>query len=377
MADAAYEPYMNVHFNRLGLNGIEIGWLATLIPLFTIINPPWITRLADKFGIRVRLLTIFTFIVGILILFYSFPRTFISFLPIAIAVSIARSATGPLADSLIARMAGKYQIDFGSMRLWGSLVFAVTCFGLGYLWSLIGFNYIFLVAGIMFIPTAISAAMLEETPPAPAIYQVKTSVMDAFKSFIEDKSLILLSIASFLATGAMIMASNFIGIYMQSVGGNETYIGALWGFSALCEAPVMLYSSKIVRRLGYTNTLLLSYLLFSIGFFGYSTTISPLLLVLFAGVRGLGFGLMFVNTVTIIDCRAPAQFSSTYQGIVAALVWGLAPLLASPLSGWIFDKIGVVPLFIICSITSLSAGLLLIPTYFMWSNPKAEQSYLK
>ena len=376
MACAVFEPYINVYFNRLGLSGVEIGLLAMFFPLFTLVNPPWVTRLADRFGIRVRLLSILTFAAAVLILFYSFPRTFTGFLPIAILVALARSSTGPLADSLIARMAAKYHVDFGSMRLWGSLVYAFTCFGLGYIWSLVGFNYIFFIAGMLFIPTAISAAMLEETPADPLEHQAGTSSIDAFKSFLEDKSLVLLSIASFLGIGAMLMASNFIGIYMGIIGGNETYIGALWGFSALCEVPVMLYSSKIVHRLGQSTTLLLSYLLFSTTFFGYSVTHNPLLLVILASARGLGYGLMFVNTVTIIDRRAPAQYSSTYQGIITSLAWGLAPLLAGPLSGWIYDNLGPGSLFSICAVISLVGGLLIIPTYAMWSRPKISKTGL-
>jgi MFS transporter, PPP family, 3-phenylpropionic acid transporter len=373
-ADAAFEPFINVHFSRLGLSGIEIGWLSMFFPLFILINPPWVNRLADKYGIRVRLLTVCLFIVAISIIFYAFPRTFIQFLPVVILVAIIRSATGPLADSLIARMAGKYQVDYGRMRLWGSLTFAFTSLVLGYVWSLVGFSYIFIVAGILFFPTAIAAALLEETPTDTAPQVALAPSLNAFKLFIQDKSLVLVSIAAFLGTGAMVMASNFIGIYMQTVGGNETYIGALWGFSALFEVPVMLFSSKIARRLGDTTTLILAYLLFAVGFLGYSFSHSPILLVIFASVRGLGFGLMFVNTVTIIDRRAPSCFSSTYQGIEAALAWGLAPLLASLLSGWIFDKMGAAPLFIICAVTALLGGLLMIPTYFMWSKPVPNQS---
>jgi MFS family permease len=83
----------------------------------------------------------------------------------------------------------------------------------------------------------------------------------------------------------------------------------------------------------------------------------------------LGFGLMFVNTITIIDRRAPVHLSTTFQGIIASVSWGLAPLLASPISGFIFDKWGAIPLFILCGSFCLVAVLLLMPTYIYWAKP--------
>ena len=369
LADATFDPFLNVHFNRLGLSGIEIGWLSMFTPLFILIIPSWVSRFADKFSMRVRLLTILTVAVAITITFYAFPQTFVQFLPWSFLVSILRSSVSPLADSLIARMASKYQINFGDMRFWGSLAFFITSICLGYLWSRVGFNYMFIAAGLLFIPTAASAALLEETAPEVNKNSEQTSMLAGFTTFIQDKSLILLGLASFLGVGAMSMSNNFIGIFMQSLGGNETYIGALWGFSALFEIPTMIFSPRIVRRIGDTNTIMLSYVLIGMGFFGYSLSHTPFLLVVFACMRGLGFGLMFVNIVTIIDRRAPAHLSTTFQGIIASLSWGLAPLLASPMSGFIFDQWGAVPLFVLCGSFCLAAVLLMIPTYFYWGKP--------
>ena len=365
LADAAFDPFLNVHYNRLGLNGIEIGWLSMILPFFVLVLSPVISRTADKYAIRVRLLTILTFSVAIFLAVYTIPQTFLQFLPIVIFVSVLRCGVGPLGDSLIARMASKYQVAYGNMRLWGSFMFFITSIGLGILWSHLGFKYMFIIAGIFFIPTAIIAAFLEEPEGTLSDPAKINDNLAAFKNFIKDKALILVTLASFLGMGALNMTGNFIGIYIEMVDGNEFHIGALWGLSALFEVPTMLYSKKIVRKIGYTHTLVISYVLIALGFFGYSLSSAPWQLILFACIRGLGFGLSFVNTVTLVDLRSPVEFSTTYQGILSSLIWGLAPLLAGPVSGFIFENYGPVPLFISCGVICLTACLLLIPNYVL------------
>ena len=152
LAIAAFDPFLNVYFNRLGLSGLQIGWLSMLSPLFIMLIPPFVSHIADKYAIRVRLLIISILTVAGTIMLYSFPRTFYGFLPTVILVSALRSSIGPLSDSLIARMASKYRVDFGNMRLGGSIAYAVASLLLGFFWSLVGFGYMFVVSGLLLIP---------------------------------------------------------------------------------------------------------------------------------------------------------------------------------------------------------------------------------
>ncbi|MCE1253717.1 MAG: MFS transporter [Anaerolineae bacterium] len=372
-AIAAFDPFLNVYLNQLGFTGLQIGWISMLIPLFIMLIPPWLSRIADKYAIRVRLLTAHLLAVCVTLMLFTIPRTFEAFLPIAILVAVLRSSVGPLADSLVARMASNYRIEYGNMRFWGSLTFFAFSLGLGYVWSLVGFNWMFIVAGLLMLLVAVSALLLDETPLDPALKITTQPVknQNGYKLFLQDKGLVLLTLSSFLVIGAMSMAGNFIGIYMVSMGGNETYVGAIWGFSALFEIPLMIYASRIARRLGYTTTLLLSYLFCITAYFGYVFSFHPMLLILFMSIKGCGFGLLFVNAITIIDRCAPPGLNTTFQGISSSLVWGLSPLLAGPLSGLLYESYGPITLFITCGIICIAGGILLLPTYSLWKNVQA------
>ena len=82
---------------------------------------------------------------------------------------------------------------------------------------------------------------MDETPIDPIQKAEASTSNQGIKLFLRDKGIVLLALAGFLLVGALTMGGNFVGIYMMSIGGNETFVGALLGFAALCEIPAMVF----------------------------------------------------------------------------------------------------------------------------------------
>ena len=102
---------------------------------------------------------------------------------------------------------------------------------------------------------------------------------------------------------------------------------------------------EIVGRLGSARTLLLSYGLFGLGFAIFGLAWGPGALLLGSAFGGLGFGLFFIATVTLINDRAPPEWLSTAQSLMGSLSFGIASLVSGVLGGRIYDTWGPAPLF--------------------------------
>jgi len=362
-----FEPYVTVHFIRLGFNGQQIGWLAAVFPLFNFIITPLISRLADRTNQRILILAVSFAGFGILLAFLPVPVTFLSVLALYALVMAFRSPLTPLSDSLIAHMSERHRLDFGSMRLWGSIIFTITSLSLGIVWQKTGFNIMFLVSGVAFIVVVFAAFLLDEIPAQPPQNQQKSGILPRTSRInLPEPGILFLLGGNFLLVGAVFMAGTFGTVYMASLKGGEAYLGALFGLSAMAEVPGMLFGRRIARRLGDTNTLILSYALIGVGLAGYAFSTSPWVMLLFAMVRGLGFGIFLVSTVTIINHRAPENQYATYQGLEKSLCWGLAPLLGGPLSGLLYQIYGPSTLFFLNAGMTAVAVLLLLPTFRLW-----------
>jgi PPP family 3-phenylpropionic acid transporter len=374
-----FEPYINIYFMRLGIDATHIGWLAVIIPLCTVVIAPLVARFADRTHQRATFLAIGCLGFGLAITLPAFSSLWPGFRPtfpllvmFVTICAIFRSPIISLADSLVATLSVRHNLDFGSMRLWGSIVFTLTAICLGFVWARTGYETMFMAAGISFLPVVFAALMLaEEGPhiqsPSPTSGVPAANPTDDPPSRLKmDLGVLCLISATFLVLEGLFMAGTFIPIYVSQLGGSDALAGAMIGMAALGEVPGMLFGSRISRRLGNTSALLVSYALTAAGLAGYALTRYPQVMLVFSVLRGFGFGIMLVSAVMIINTRAPRGFSSTYQGMLNAAGWGLAPLLGGPVSGWIFQTYGPQTLFLLAGGMSLAAGLIIAPTYWIW-----------
>jgi len=350
---AVCTPYLNVHYSRLGLTGFQIGLLGALMPLMRLTVAPAASAFADRTGWKRRILTLGLILTGVAIFLLRGARTFALILPVVVLMSVVQSVATPIADSLVARMAVHYRVDYGKLRLWGSLGFALTALATGAIWQRQGFEAMFVVGALVFVPVVFVAQGLEEA----RIDRQEERV--PLRNLLRDHGLLALMIANFLIGVGEGLYVTFSGVYMDVLGGAEWMIGGLFGFSALLELPAMQFVGALARRIGKPLTLIISYALMALAFFGYSLSHSPVILLLWAMLKGVGFGLYFPTTVSLGDERVPESWASTVQSLLMALGWGLAPLITIPLAGWLSDTLGLGRVFGVAAGLELLAILVL------------------
>ncbi len=343
---AVYLPFLNNYFHDLGLSGVQIGILVSLAPLMSLIAAPFLSAWADRNERRKFLLFIALACWGLVLLLLRLPAAFLGFFVLMTIEAFVRSPTIPIGDGLVSRMVERHRLDFGRVRLWGSLSFAITSISMGVLWDRVGFAPMFFMAAMFVLPVLFLTGQLEEetaVAPQNKAFQSRAPL----RQLLQDRGLLTLIVTAFLVGAALIATFLFSGIYMVNLGGNQTYVGLLFGLSALAEVPVMQRHSVITRRLGAPQTLLLSIVLISASIGGHAAAWSPNVLLLAAIVRGFGYGLFTVGLTQLTNMRTPPEWSATALTLVNASMIGLAPLLANTFSGFIFDAWGARNMFMV------------------------------
>src|SRR4030042_2067070 len=118
----------------------------------------------------------------------------------------------------------------------------------------------------------------------------------------------------------------------------------------------MPYRDRIAQRFGGPATLLLSYGFFFLVFVGYMLAHSPWMLLSLVILRGWAYGLCWVSTVRLTNERAPKDLTATAQSIMNASFYGIAPLLASPIGGVLYDRFGPRSVFVFAGVLVGMAG---------------------
>jgi PPP family 3-phenylpropionic acid transporter len=258
-----------------------------------------------------------------------------------------------LADSLVARMALRNNLNYGSMRMWGSFGFASAALVFGIIWGRVGFKPMFAVSSLILLPLIWILGQFDEGPSRPA--QERAPMKDLFR----DTGFLLLLIGAFLAGIANSLSMTFEGIYVRSLGGTSFLIGLMSALAATSELPTMYFGQRIGVKLKGANAIILAYLLSFSAYLGFVLIPIPNVIPVFSILKGLGFGLFFTNTIRLITERTPEEWASTAQSMMTVGMFGLAPLIAGPLGGALHDHIRPAAVFGLGALALMLAALLL------------------
>lgn len=352
-AVGVYLPFLNVYFRRLGMSGEQIGLLSAVLPAVILLTATPVTILADRRSWHHRLLAAGTVgtIGGLIAL--AVPTAFWGVLAAMLLFAVSFSALPALSDTLVAGMAARRDLNFGDMRLWGSIGFATLSIASGAVWARTGYRPMFLTAAALYLLSLWFIRRLERRPPVHIRERVSPRVIAG------DPFLVVIMVSTFLVMAAYGMDATFSGIYMTSLGGTGLFVGLLFGLSAMFELPSMRYTGHIIHRLGGPGTLMLAYGLYAVTYGGFALARTPGVLLALCVTRGLAFGLFYAGTVRIINERTPPQWAATIQGVMNGVAFGLSRLISAPLGGWIFDFYGAAAIYVVCFGASIAAVLVM------------------
>jgi MFS transporter, PPP family, 3-phenylpropionic acid transporter len=361
---ALVSGFIAIDLNRRGVTETQWGILSALRAAVVFLASPMIARLADRREQRVKMLVLVLFINAFSILLYMLPDGFSGFLVVSLVVNLFAAGIMPLGDGVIVRMASRHKLAYGHLRLWGSIGYAV--FGVlgGLLWRAIGYSLLYWVGFVMTIGVALLASRLEE-PQAPLGIGPNIPTSDSGKTVVSlllgDTVLLIFLFAAFLRSSSELMFFSFAALYIDRLTGSAFFTGLITGGAAILEVPVMIYAQRFIRRMGLLPVVMMGFFIQAAGMALFTFTINPRVMFVAAALRNMGFAFYFVATVQFIDRRAGANNAVTYQGLLNSFSWGLAPLIVSPLSGWIYQHHDARLVFIISTVVALLSAFMMIP----------------
>ncbi len=121
-------PFINLFYVRQGLSGAEIGWLAAIGAVLGVICAPLWGRWSDSLSHPRRVLQVMLIGSALTYLALSQQRLFWIVAAIYVPLGILGAGLAPISDTLTLTITGGTRSGFGSVRLWGSLGWALLAF---------------------------------------------------------------------------------------------------------------------------------------------------------------------------------------------------------------------------------------------------------
>lgn len=348
-------PFLPIVFKFQGMDSFQIGFLMAIGPFVSIlVQSPW-GILSDKLK-TVKKIVVLQLAVSLLLSFFLFNIS--SFYLLALIVFIFCVFFIPLfvlLDCLIMDVAAKSKKSFGGYRLWGSIGFAAAALFTGKITVFIGIENVEHLYQLLTLISLILAFLVVDVVPTK-----KRPKFAEFKKLAFQKELIIVLLLITFVSSTNKANDTFIGMFIQSLGGNESDIGWAWMIGPISEVLVFALSVSMLKRSNEIKLLTIAAAVFAIRWFLFAIAKSPDLVIFIQVLHGLSFGLLYIAAVSYIYRISPAELKGSGMGLMVTFFWGIAGIMGSLVGGAIIEALGLHTMYYIFAAVCLFVAVVLM-----------------
>ena len=336
-------PYMPVWLDWRGLDATEIG-LIMAAPLFgRILITPLLGFAGDRFGSHGAVIILAGCAALVAALALGQSRLFAPIFVASALFTMALASLIPLTDWAAMSSVRAYGIDYGRVRLAGSLTFIAASLLGGALIGALNAEVVawLMMAGAAAVAMAAYALVRTAAFSESGAREVaeKTSIAGAFRLLREPVFLLfLLASGSVQATHAVLYA--FGTLHWRAQGLPPVAAGLLWTIGVVVEIGVFAFSTAIVRKFGPLRLVAMGAAA-AVARWG-TMAFDPALpvLCLLQALHGLTFAAAHLGAVHFVARAVPRQLSATAQAVHSTVSGGIGMGLAMLAAGNLFAAYG-------------------------------------
>jgi MFS transporter, PPP family, 3-phenylpropionic acid transporter len=352
-------PLLSVYLKDVvGLTGSQIGIVMSISPVVMIIVQPIWGMVSDATRKPIVILTTSLIFAAFFGLIFSFLENYYFIILISVLLAIVQSAVVPLSDSVAMNYVQRTNIEYGSIRLWGAIGFAVAALVVGWLSETVHLKMIFYSFAIVFCISAFMALQLPKESDS-----LHVSIKDGLLKLKKVPQYFLFLVCTFLILGPILANNIYFGIFVDELGGGLAGVGLAFLLGAGSEAPFMKAVGHYIQKLGIHKVLCLAALVSALRWGLY--VFEPPLWAVYATIfmQGFSIGLFIPASLQYVREITPKSVGATAISLYSAIGNGLGNWFCTFIGGMIleaFRVVGVYMFFTACTVIGMSL-LLLIP----------------
>ncbi len=334
-------PFWPVWLAGRGLDAQQIATVFAAAIWAKVIATPALGALADRLG---RRRAVMIALAGLAAAAYGglWPVAgFWAILALNLVAGVAQSALMPLGDSITLAAVRRDGLDYGRVRVWGSVSFVVAAIGSGAA----------LAAGaragkagdqVLLLVLAASAVLFAACigVPAAAPATMRRSRRSALGLLVADRRFWLFVVSAAALQSSHQLYYGFGTLYWRQLGFSDSVIGMLWAEGVVAEIVLFWYSAPFVARLGPLGLMALG---------GAAGIVRWSLLGLVPGLamaavlqllHAATFGASHLGAMHYLARTVPPGAAASAQSLYAALSAGLGSGLVMLAAGALYAAFG-------------------------------------
>lgn len=359
--------YQTVYLQSRGYTATTIGLINAVLSAVTIMATPVWGMISDRIR-SIRRVFLLTLIVGS-VLFAFIPA--IIGLPVLSAplmlvylslVYFFRNPANAMMDNWLVRYSNQKGVDYGSIRSFGSLGYAICGVLIAGAVSSFGTAWTFPVcSAMMALVVAMSLRTDDAKPVAPA---TGAPAREAFNPLTLFKNYYFTTFLAFSLLLYIVInsAAAFLPYLLEEVGVSSSRYGLITAYMATLEIPMLLAARPLRRRAPLFALCIASGFCYAAACLLLGTCAHSLgMIVAIETLSGVGSGLLIASAANYIYTLTPENLKATGQSIYVA-VTALSGIAGNLIGGAVVDALSAPLLYCIMGVTGLISALFLLGT---------------
>jgi PPP family 3-phenylpropionic acid transporter len=269
---------------------------------------------------------------------------------IVVVFSIVWDQLPVLADAYAVMAVRSRGLDFGRMRVWGSIAVVVSTMSAGWIFQFAGIETLpVVVAALLLLPVLVAPLL----PPDRAMTQAEPGETATWRDVVTDRTLLRAMIAAALIMGSHGVITSFGAIQWKAQGISTGTIGFLQGFAVIAEIGAFVFGSKLLGRRDPMLLIALSAIAGTVRWLIMATNPPFAVLVATQLLHSVTSTGAILGTMLVIANRVPVRTSAAAQGFYAVLL-GIAMAATTAGSGLLWS-LGVAPAYGAMAVLTLAS----------------------
>lgn len=356
-------PYLPVWLDWRGLSPQEIGLVTALPLIIRLIATPWLAMAADRGQSHRRIVVQLAWIGLAAALALPLAHGLWPILGLVVVLLVALPSTMPLAETVAMTGVRLARLDYGRMRLWGSITFIVMNIAGGWALAAWGADVVVVMIVLGCVSTVAAAHLLPAIPVASDSDAPLATTAAGLRPGLAETVALLCDrrVALFLIAAGATQASHavfyaFGVIHWRGQGLAAGTIGLLWAAGVVVEVALFAVSGRMVALAGAVGLLALgaAAAVLRWGVMAFDPGIGTL--VVLQLVHGLTFGATHLGAMHVIERIVPASQAGCAQALHATVTSGVAMGLALYLAGALYGPFGGASYLAMAALAALGLG---------------------
>jgi PPP family 3-phenylpropionic acid transporter len=328
-----YGAFMPLWFQHKGMSPSQIGTLIALPVLLRVLFVAPVTALADRLR-RVReVLFVCVALTAALVLALQWISGYVGLLIFFTLFAVAWDPLPILADGYASAAVRVRNLDFGRMRMWGTI--SLVCMAMlgGRVLDWLGVDLVPLLTCLLLLIPLLIIPLL---PPDRLLGEPDRAAPGEWRSIFRDGPAMLVLVGVSLVMGSAAILLSFGAIQWSARGLSNGSIGLLYGVGAASEILVFSFAQTLLGKRSELWLLAVGAALTTVRWLGMAMDPGFAALTGLALLQGPSTTATIAGSILYIARRFPTHLVATANGINAVLV-GISAAVAIFAGGYIWE----------------------------------------